>query len=94
MIYLSVLRLIFSVFITPGIGVALQSRLAPFVASADLQTDIQARFVRILSVPEYYPEYRDTGNGFAGFLGASIAAKVCSSTHLSCVVLKPRSDRI
>ncbi|KAF9462943.1 actin-related protein [Collybia nuda] len=59
-----------------GIGVALQSRLAPFVASPDLQTDIQARYVRTLSVPEYYPEYRDTGNGFAGFLGASIVAKI------------------
>lgn len=59
-----------------GIGVALQSRLAPFVASPDLQTDIQARYVRTLSVPEYYPEYRDTGNGIAGFLGASIVAKV------------------
>ena len=59
-----------------GIGVALQSRLAPFISSADLQTDVQSRFVRVLSVPEYYAEYRETGNGYAAFLGSSIAAKV------------------
>lgn len=55
---------------------ALQSRLAPFIANPDLQTDVQARGIRVLSVPEYYHEYRDTGNGLAGFLGASIVAKV------------------
>jgi actin-related protein 9 len=59
-----------------GIGVALQSRLAPFISSADLQSDVQSRFVRVLSVPEYYAEYRETGNGYAAFLGSSIAAKV------------------
>ena len=59
-----------------GIGVALQSRVAPFINSADLQTDVQSRFVRVLSVPEYYAEYRETGNGYAAFLGSSIAAKV------------------
>jgi len=64
-----------------GIGVALQSRLAPFIINnADLPTDVQPRFVRVLSVPEYYAEYRETGNGYAAFLGSSIAAKVsCSS---------------
>ncbi|KAJ6496789.1 actin-related protein [Mycena vulgaris] len=59
-----------------GIGIALQSRLAPFIANPELQTDVQPRSVRVLNVPEYFPEYRDTGNGFAAFLGASITAKI------------------
>ncbi|KDQ26981.1 hypothetical protein PLEOSDRAFT_1066270 [Pleurotus ostreatus PC15] len=61
-----------------GIGVALQSRLAPYLlANSDIQTDVQARVIRLTNVPEYYPEYRDTGNGYAAFLGASIVAKLC-----------------
>ncbi|KAG5650439.1 hypothetical protein H0H81_012278 [Sphagnurus paluster] len=59
-----------------GIGVALQSRVAPFIVAPDLQTEVQPRYARILSVPEYYPEYRDTGNGLACFLGSSITAKI------------------
>ncbi|KAJ6581209.1 actin-related protein [Mycena capillaripes] len=59
-----------------GIGIALQSRLAPFIANPELQTDVQPRSLRVLNVPEYFPEYRDTGNGFAAFLGASITAKI------------------
>ncbi|KAJ7089682.1 actin-related protein [Mycena belliarum] len=59
-----------------GIGIALQSRLAPFIANPELQTDVQPRSIRVLNVPEYFPEYRDTGNGFAAFLGASITAKI------------------
>ncbi|KAJ7173783.1 actin-related protein [Mycena filopes] len=59
-----------------SIGIALQSRIAPFIANAELQTDVQPRAVRVLNVPEYFPEYRDTGNGFAAFLGASITAKI------------------
>ena len=59
-----------------GIGVALQSRLAPFIANPDLVTELQPRAIRVLSVPEYYAEYRETGNGYAAFLGSSIAAKV------------------
>ncbi|KAF7356859.1 SWI/SNF and RSC complexes subunit arp9 [Mycena venus] len=59
-----------------GIGIALQSRLAPFIANAELQTDVQPRSLRVLNLPEYFPEYRDTGNGFAAFLGASIVAKI------------------
>lgn len=69
-----------------GIGVALQSRLAPFISSSDLQTDVQPRVVRVLSVPEYYAEYRETGNGYAAFLGSSIAAKV-SGQLISCDIL-------
>ena len=59
-----------------GIGVALQSRVAPFMVNPDLQSELQPRYARILAVPEYYHEYRDTGNGLACFLGSSITAKV------------------
>lgn len=59
-----------------GLAVALQSRLAPFIAQPDLQTDIQPRSIWVLGVPEYYPEYRETGEGFAAFLGSSVVAKV------------------
>jgi actin-related protein 9 len=38
--------------------------------------DIQPRNTRLLTVPDYYAEYRETGNGYAGFLGTSITAKV------------------
>ncbi|KAG6817535.1 hypothetical protein H0H87_007503 [Tephrocybe sp. NHM501043] len=59
-----------------GIGIALQSRVAPYVVTPDLQTDVQPRYTRVLNIPEYFPEYRDTGNGLACFLGSSIAAKI------------------
>ncbi|KAF8634661.1 hypothetical protein AX17_004130 [Amanita inopinata Kibby_2008] len=59
-----------------GLGIALQSRLAPFLSQPDLQTDVQPRSIRVLNVPEYYSEYRDTGNGYAAFLGSSITAKI------------------
>ncbi|KAG6865714.1 hypothetical protein C0991_012530 [Blastosporella zonata] len=59
-----------------GVGIALQSRVAPYVVTPDLQTDVQPRYARVLNVPEYYFEYRDTGNGLACFLGSSIAAKI------------------
>lgn len=62
---------------------ALQSRLAPYLlANSDIQTDVQARVIRLTNVPEYYPEYRDTGNGYAAFLGASIVAKVAVQSTL------------
>ncbi|KAF8661356.1 hypothetical protein AX16_001451 [Volvariella volvacea WC 439] len=59
-----------------GIGIALQSRLSPYLSNPDLQTDLQARSIRVLNLPEYYPEYRDTGESYAAFLGASITAKI------------------
>ncbi|KAL0566078.1 hypothetical protein V5O48_015937 [Marasmius crinis-equi] len=64
-----------------GIGVALQSRLGVYMHNGDLQTDIQPRVVRLLGLPEYYPEYRDTGEGYAAFLGSSITAKVSFFLH-------------
>lgn len=38
--------------------------------------DMQFRTTRVLTVPEYYAEYRETGNSYAAFLGTSITAKV------------------
>jgi actin-related protein 9 len=61
-----------------GIGVALQSRLAPFILSnPDQQNEVQTRSIRVLTVPEYFAEYRDKGENLAAFLGSSIIAKVC-----------------
>ncbi|EDR05669.1 actin-related protein [Laccaria bicolor S238N-H82] len=62
-----------------GIGVALQSRLAPFIGSPELQSDVQPRSIRVVTIPDYYAEYRETGNGFAAFLGLSIIAKIIFS---------------
>ncbi|KAF5362059.1 hypothetical protein D9756_002600 [Leucocoprinus leucothites] len=59
-----------------GIGFALQSRLVPFMYSPESSMDIQPRGTRLLTVPEYYAEYRESGNGYAGFLGTSITAKI------------------
>ncbi|TFK25578.1 actin-like ATPase domain-containing protein [Coprinopsis marcescibilis] len=64
-----------------GIGISLQSRLAPFVTSSGLDTDTQPRSIRVLNVPEYYAEYRDTGNGYSAFLGSSIVAKIIFNDH-------------
>ena len=55
---------------------ALQSRVAPFIVGPDINTDMQPRSTKILSVPDFFAEYRDTGNGYAAFLGSSISAKV------------------
>jgi|ERR1700691_490494 actin-related protein 9 len=66
-----------------GIGIALQSRLAPFILSnPDQQNDVQARFIRVLTVPEYFAEYRDKGENLAAFLGSSIVAKVCVHSEI------------
>jgi actin-related protein 9 len=59
-----------------GIAVALQSRVSPFIVGPDVNTEMQPRSARVLSVPDFFAEYRDTGNGYAAFLGSSISAKV------------------
>ena len=60
-----------------GIGAALQTRLTPFILSnPDQQTEVQTRYIRVLTVPEYFAEYRDKGDGFAAFLGTCIVGKV------------------
>ena len=71
--YLLLFYLIFGL----GLSLAVQSRLGPYLASPELQSDVQPRHIRVLSVPDYYPEYRETGNAYGAFLGTSIIARVC-----------------
>ncbi|KAF9526129.1 actin-related protein [Crepidotus variabilis] len=59
-----------------GVGIALQSRVAPFIINPEISTDIQPRSTRVLNVPDFFAEYRETGNGYAAFLGSSITAKI------------------
>lgn len=40
-------------------------------------------------VPEYFANYRDTGDGFAGFLGASIVAKVRKDSFYFTRLISP-----
>jgi len=66
----------------PGIGTALQSRLAPFILnSPDPQIDGQPYYIHVLYVPDYFAEYREKGDGLAAFLGTSIVAKVSLLLH-------------
>jgi actin-related protein 9 len=61
-----------------GVGIALQSRLKPFIlGNSDQLNDVQPRYIRVITVPDYFAEYRDKGDGLAAFLGTSIVAKVC-----------------
>ncbi|KAF9054596.1 actin-related protein [Panaeolus papilionaceus] len=75
-----------------GIGVALQSRLSPFIGNPDLQSDVQARLIRVLNVPDYYAEYRETGNGYSAFLGSSITAKIVFSQDPNSKNFVSKSD--
>ncbi|KAI6015988.1 actin family [Pisolithus microcarpus] len=60
-----------------GIGIALQSRLSPYILSNPEQpTDVQPRSIRVASVPEYFAEFREKGDRLAAFLGTSIVAKI------------------
>ncbi|KAG8709540.1 hypothetical protein FRC09_000616 [Ceratobasidium sp. 395] len=62
---------------------AFHSRLLPYVLKAEEQAnDAQPKAVRSVRVPDYFAEYRDKGDGLAGFLGGSIVAKLtfCDSS--------------
>ncbi len=61
-----------------GLGLALSARVSPYILSAPdvLNNEVQPRGVKTLRVPDYFAEYRDKGDGLAGFLGASVIAKV------------------
>ncbi|KAF9221374.1 actin-related protein [Gyrodon lividus] len=60
-----------------GIGTALQSRLSPFIlGNPDQHNEVQPRSIRVVSVPEYFAEYREKGDGLAAFLGTTIVAKI------------------
>ncbi|KAI0629163.1 actin-like ATPase domain-containing protein [Trametes polyzona] len=61
-----------------GLGAALSARVSPYILSAPdiLNNEVQPRAVKTLRVPDYFAEYRDKGDGLAGFLGTSIVAKL------------------
>ncbi|KAI5894960.1 actin-like ATPase domain-containing protein [Schizophyllum commune H4-8] len=59
-----------------GIGAGLRSRCQPFIVKEDVATDVQPRTIHTLHIPEYYPEYRDSGDCYAAYLGSSITAKI------------------
>jgi actin-related protein 9 len=55
----------------------LSIRLAPYILSnPEQQNDVQPKTINVLRVPEYFAEYRETGNGYAAFLGSQVVAKV------------------
>ncbi|EIW79189.1 actin-related protein [Coniophora puteana RWD-64-598 SS2] len=62
-----------------GIPSALQSRISSYLiasTSSEVPNEIQPRSTKVLSVPEYFAEYREKGDGLAAFLGTSIVAKI------------------
>ncbi|KAI0350678.1 actin-like ATPase domain-containing protein [Trametes cingulata] len=61
-----------------GLGLALSARVSSYILSAPdvLNNEVQPRTVKTLRVPDYFAEYRDKGDGLAGFLGTSIVAKL------------------
>jgi actin-related protein 9 len=65
--------------LTTALGPALTTYLAPFlVSSSDIPTDVQPTKVRLLSIPDYFVNYKGESGDLAPFLGASMAAKVGS----------------
>ncbi|KAI6112731.1 actin family [Pisolithus sp. B1] len=77
-----------------GIGIALQSRLSPYIPSNSEQpTDMQPRLIRVASVPEYFAEFREKGDRLAAFLGTSIVAKIIfNESQVKSFVSKPEYD--
>ena len=64
-----------------GIPAALQSRLSSYLLSnPDALHEVQPKFIRTVRVPDYFAEYREKGDSYAAFLGASIIAKVCGNS--------------
>lgn len=66
----------------------MSARVSPYILSAPdpLNNEVQPRAVKTLRVPDYFAEYRDKGDGLAGFLGTSIIAKV---SVMSCFPVGP-----
>ncbi|EJU03609.1 actin-like ATPase domain-containing protein [Dacryopinax primogenitus] len=58
-----------------GLPSSLHSHLQPYIHAEDDSPNPPPPS-RILKIPEYFAEYRDKGEGLAGFLGACIVAKV------------------
>ncbi|KAI6044260.1 actin family [Pisolithus marmoratus] len=74
-----------------GIGVALRSRLSPYILSnPEQQTEVQPRSIHVVSVPEYFAEFREKGDRLAAFLGTSIVAKIVfNDSQVKSFVSKP-----
>ncbi|KAJ9115014.1 hypothetical protein QFC22_005342 [Naganishia vaughanmartiniae] len=65
-----------------SLSYAITSHLNMFLLSnPDRETDEQPNHYRILKMPEYYPEFKNTSTNVAPFLGASIAAKAILNGH-------------
>jgi len=69
-----------------ALGAALQSYLQPFLSRDPAELGVgmngqpivtdQPKFSKAIKVPEYFANYRDTGDELASFLGANIVAKL------------------
>jgi len=67
-----------------GLASALRSHLAQYiVANQELMTDVQPKVIRTLRVPEYFANFRETGDSLACYLGCSIVAKPMFSDSAS-----------
>ncbi|KAJ9111374.1 hypothetical protein QFC19_001142 [Naganishia cerealis] len=66
----------------PSLPHAITSYLNMFLLSnPDRETEEQPNHYRILKMPEYYPEFKNSSTNVAPFLGASIAAKAILNGH-------------
>ncbi|QRV74185.1 actin [Ceratobasidium sp. AG-Ba] len=75
---------------------AVHSRLLSYVLKAEEPAnDAQPKAVRTVRVPDYFAEYREKGDGLAGFLGGSIVAKLtfCDSSARNYVSKNDYSAR-
>lgn len=60
-----------------GLAAAVRSHLEMYiVTSLELMTDVQPKFIRTLKVPDYFANFRESGDSLACYLGCSIVAKV------------------
>ena len=67
-----------------GIAAAIQLRLSPYlIGNPDQLNEVQPKQARIIHVPEYFAEYRERGDRYAAFLGASLVAKVDTNSRPS-----------
>jgi actin-related protein 9 len=75
--------------VVSGLAAAFRSHLALYVvANQELMTDVQPRIIRTLRVPEYFANFRETGDALACYLGCSIVAKVRhdASAHIGILI--------
>lgn len=57
---------------------ALSTYIAPLLlSSTEIPTDVQPSRARLLSIPDYFTNFKGVSNDEAPFLGACLVAKVC-----------------